>query len=318
MTTRRSLRLPILLAVAMTALLAVLTVGWILLTVFGASQGRRPTAIFWTFLAVGTSFIGLLLAGVVVYLILTIKAVNLTRRQSNFIDSVTHELRSPLASMKLYLQTLGKHRVGDAEREEFLAFLLEDVERLDRLVGQILIAARLDAGRREGEEEAVDLAGLLTESAEAIRQRHRAPEEALRLDLEPCTARGRRADLEILLHNLLDNAFKYAGTPPRVRAEVRVESERTVVVRIGDNGPGVPPRQRRRIFRRFVRLGSELERERTGTGLGLHIARAIVRRVRGRIRVTDAVSGPGAVFEVRLPRTAAAPVEASGPPKQGA
>ena len=120
MLTRRSLRLPILLAIVMIALLVVLTVGWVLLSVFGALRSGPRCALFWVLLSLGATFIGMLLAGVVIYLVLSIKAINLNRRQSNFIDSVTHELKSPIASMKLYLQTLHRRQVRSGGAGELL------------------------------------------------------------------------------------------------------------------------------------------------------------------------------------------------------
>src|SRR5512140_1596032 len=117
MSTRRSLSLPIVLAIVMITLLVVLTIGWVLLSVVGAKETELP-GVYWALLATGSTFIALLVAGVVLYLILSIKAINLTRRQSNFIDSVTHELKSPIASMKLYLQTLSRHQVSQESQAD--------------------------------------------------------------------------------------------------------------------------------------------------------------------------------------------------------
>ena len=146
----------------MIVLLVVLTVGWVLLTVFGALKDGRFAVVYWILLSIGTTFIFLLLAGVILYLILSIKAINLTRRQSNFIDSVTHELKSPIASMKLYLQTLSRHQVSPEEQADFYRFMLEDLDRLDHLINQMLDAGRLESGRRDREVEDVALAPLLT------------------------------------------------------------------------------------------------------------------------------------------------------------
>ena len=107
---------------------------------------------YWALLPIGSSFILLLVVGVVLYLILSIKAINLTRRQSNFIDSVTHELKSPMASMKLYLQTLSRHQVSQELQADFHRFMLEDLERLDHLINQMLEAGRLDAEPPDGED----------------------------------------------------------------------------------------------------------------------------------------------------------------------
>ena len=108
MFERRSLKLPIALGVTMIVMVVALIVGWVLLTVSGALRESNRAALYWTLLSVGASVLAAVLVGVVMYLTLSIKAINLNRRQSNFIDSVTHELKSPIASLKLYLQTLGK------------------------------------------------------------------------------------------------------------------------------------------------------------------------------------------------------------------
>jgi signal transduction histidine kinase len=301
MSPRRPLRLPITLAIVMIAILAVLTVGWVLLAVFGALANTRFAGLNWTILSVGTAFIALLLVGVVLYLGLSIKAINLNRQQSNFIHSVTHELKSPIASMKLYLQTLDRRQVSQEEQASFYQFMLEDLDRLDRLINQVLAAGRLDTAPPDGEVEGVAMADLLHECAGTICLRYRVPSGTVRLDAEPCTVRARRVDLEMVFHNLIDNAVKYAGSEPRVDVVLRVGRNGNVVTRVCDNGKGIPHGLRRRIFGRFVRLGQELEREKPGTGLGLYIVRTLVRRLGGRVRVRDHEARPGAVFEVELP-----------------
>ena len=282
-------------------MLVVLAVGWVLLAVFGAVKDAHLSGLYWTLLSIGSTFILLLVVGVVLYLILSIKAINLTRRQSNFIDSVTHELKSPIASMKLYLQTLNRHQVSQQVQTDFYRFMLEDLARLDHLINQMLDAGRLDAERPKGEEEDVDLAELLRDCAAAVSMNYRVAADTVRLDLQPCTVVGRRIDLDIIFRNLIDNAVKYAGSPPRVEVSLQTAANGSVAVRIADNGRGIPHHLRRKIFGRFVRLGLELEREKPGTGLGLYIARTLVRRHRGQIRVHDPDSGPGTVFEVQLP-----------------
>ncbi|MEN6406870.1 MAG: HAMP domain-containing sensor histidine kinase [Thermoguttaceae bacterium] len=298
--SRRSLSTPILLAIVMLALLAILTVGWVLVIVVGAKEAAWP-GVYWALLAVGATFIVLLIVGVVLYLILSIKAINLTRRQSNFIDSVTHELKSPIASMKLYLQTLSRHQVDQQLQVDFHRFMLEDLERLDHLINQMLEAGRLDVERPEEEDEDVELGKLLHDCAGTVCMNYRVSTDAIQLHLEPCVVRGRRIDFDIVFRNLLDNAVKYAGAPPKVEVWAQPSSDDRVTVRIADNGRGVPYHLRRKIFGRFVRLGLELEREKPGTGLGLYIVRTLVRRYHGRVRVRDPECGPGSVFEVQLP-----------------
>ena len=165
----------------------------------------------------------------------------------------------------------------------------------------------LDAGRlgrrarREGEDEDVELADLLRDCAAAVCMNYRVPADTVRLDLQPSIVR-RPADRP---GHHLPQSDRQRGKIRRLAAAGRGEpaagGRRPCVVRIADNGRGIPHHLRRKIFGRFVRLGLELEREKPGTGLGLYIARTLVRRHRGRIRVRDPEQGPGTVFEVQLP-----------------
>ena len=177
--------------------------------------------------------------------------------------------------------------------------MLEDLDRLNHLINQML-----DAGRAESErdEEEVVLSAVIEECADIARRRHGAPDESVRLSLEPCAIRGSRPDAVMIFRNLLDNALKYSGTPPSVTVDLVLGARGVATARIADNGRGIPAEMRRRVFGRFVRLGSELTRERPGTGLGLFIAQAAARRLSGRIRVEDRSPGTGAVFEVDLPK----------------
>ncbi|MCA9270647.1 MAG: HAMP domain-containing histidine kinase [Planctomycetales bacterium] len=304
---RRSLKLPITLAVVMIVLLVALIVGWVLVVV-GALGSGRHVAFFWTWLSVGTVFLALVLAGVITYMVLTIKSINLNRRQSNFIDSVTHELKSPIASLKLYLQTLTRRQVSREQETDFYAYMLEDIERLDQLINHLLEVGRLERGDAAREIAEVDLAVVLSHCAETVCMRYRLPREAVELDVRPCIVRSSRVDLEMIFRNLMDNAVKYGGQPPRVQVAMETLTDRRVLVSIADNGPGVPKHLRRKIFGRFVRLGTELEREKLGTGLGLYIVGTLVRRYRGQVRVRDGVDGVGSMFEVELPYVEALPV----------
>jgi two-component system, OmpR family, phosphate regulon sensor histidine kinase PhoR len=302
-------KLPIILGVVMIVLLVTLIVGWVLLSVLVSDESP---VVSWTVLSIGTVFYILLLLGVSTYLALSVKAVNLNRRQSNFIDSVTHELKSPIASMKLYLQTLNRHQVSPEEQMSFHRAMLEDVERLDQLTDQMLDAGRLETAPEPGDLEAVPLVPVLRDCAMTICLRYRVDSDTVSLDLEPCMVRAKRVDLEGVFRNLMDNAVKYAGEPPRVNVTMHPADDNRVIVRVGDNGRGIPAKLRRKIFGRFVRLGSELERDRPGTGLGLYIVRTLVRRLRGRIEVHDQDSGTGTVFQVDLPATMPDP-EQEGP-----
>lgn len=300
MFERRSLKLPITLGVVMIVLLVTLTVGWVLLTAFILWQ-HGNAALFWTLLFLGTSFLVSVLVGVVIYLTLTIKSINLNKRQSNFVDSVTHELKSPIASLKLYLQTLTRQPVSDDERSNFHSMMLDDVDRLDQLMNHLLDAARVQRITQTRETSELRLDEILRESALAVCSAHHVSPDIIELNTAPCIIVASREDLLILFRNLIDNAVKYAGQPPDIRIELKLSKHGEPVVQIEDNGKGIPANLRRRIFGRFVRLGHELERERPGTGLGLYLVRSVVRRLRARIRVKDGARGIGTLFEVTFP-----------------
>lgn len=301
MLERRSIKLPIALGVTMIVLIVLLIVGWTLITVFGATQENANSPVFWTLLPAGLVLLAVVLLGVVMYLSLSIKAISLSKRQANFIDSVTHELKSPIASLKLYLQTLKRQEIPAEQRENFRRIMLDDVERLDQLIDHLLDAGRTDRKRIEEDDEETELSSLLADCVAAETLRYRIDPEVISLETEPCLVKAPRADLHMMFRNLIDNAIKYSGTPPRVEVQLRINSDNQAVVRIRDNGLGIPARERRKIFQRFVRLGLELEREKPGTGLGLYIVRGIINRVGGRIRIRDPQEGPGSVFEVTLP-----------------
>ena len=279
----------------MIVLVVALTIGWIIVTVGQA---------YWTTLAIGTVFFVLMLVGVVLYLLITIKGIRLNQRQSNFIDSVTHELKSPIASLKLYLQTLDRRSVSEAEQAGFYRFMLEDIERLDTLINHMLDAARVDQQPVEAELADVELSEVLRSCAQTACQRYHLPLETIQLRLSPAVVRARPIDIEMVFRNVIDNAIKYGGAQPQVEVESRVDGS-GVVTRVVDNGPGIPANLRRKVFGRFVRVGSELERFRTGTGLGLFIVRTLVKRLRGSVVVRERGDQSGTVFEIQLPLHAA-------------
>jgi len=300
MFERRSLKWPITLGVIMIVLIVALTVGWILLAVSNLFNERGPSPLYWTLLTVGTTFLVLVLVGVVMYLSLSVKEINLNRRQSNFMDAVTHELKSPIASLKLYLQTLHRRQVSEEDLTNFHRYMLEDVERLDDLINHLLDAAKLSKPAVDSEMEDLQLAELLPQWVDELRIRYRFPDEAVRVQVEPCIVRARSVDLAMIFRNVIDNAFKYASDPAEIEVVSKLNDENDVVTLIKDNGSGIPRRYRHKIFHRFFRMGVELQRKKSGTGLGLYIVHTLVRRMKGRIRVRDRDDGPGTIFEITL------------------
>jgi signal transduction histidine kinase len=302
MFEHRSLRWPITLGVLMFIMLVALLVGWIVLSSRGILVDSKWAGLYIALLSIGATLLTLAIVGTAMYLTLSIKAINLSRRQSNFIDSVTHELKSPIASLKLYLQTLNRRHVSTAEQEGFFKDMLEDVERLDQLVSHLLDVARLEKDRVGPPPEDLRLDEIVRSCADTVCQRYQRPADTVKLDLKPAVVCAARVDLELIFRNLIDNGIKYANEEqPLVEVSIRPEGASSVTVRVSDNGRGIPHSLRHLIFGRFVRLGSELEREKPGTGLGLYIVRTMIGRLGGKIRMRDRERESGAAFEVQLP-----------------
>ncbi len=300
MFERRSLTAPITLGVVMIVIVVILMAVWIIGNWLSAKKIETSPPVFYTILATGSILLAGMLAGSIAYLTLTVKAVNLNRRQSNFIDSVTHELKSPIASLKLYLQTLDRRTVDEQQQKDFHRFMLEDVERLDSLINHLLDAARIDRGTDLKENEVFRLDELLKSCARAATARYGMPDETIKVDLPVIVIKSRLIQLEILFRNLVDNAIKYGGSPPNVEIVAQFNGSDQVQVSIIDNGNGIPTNQKRKVFGRFVRLGNELERSRPGTGLGLHLVRNAVKSVRGSVRILDRRDQSGTEFRVTV------------------
>ena len=298
---RSSLGLPITLGVIMIILVILLCIAWIISTMIAAKELSSMSTMYWIFLVIGSFFLCLLLAGTITYLVFSIQVVRLNRRQSNFIDSVTHELKSPLASLKLYLQTLAKYDVSPEEKRNFYRSMMEDIERLDLLINQVLRVGQMETGQNLSiQEESFHLPKLVENCIRSACLGHLADESAVTLRCPDVWVTFPRILLEMILRNLIDNAIKYAGTPPRVTVDIRWNFHGTLVARIADNGPGIPPGMRKKIFRRFFRIGDELERKKPGTGLGLYLVQLYVKILNGRIRIRNNKTG-GSVFFLIVP-----------------
>ncbi len=301
MEPRRSLGWPILLGVVLIGSIIALGVGWVLVSI-AAALGSENAAFYYAVLGVGVALLVLVLVGVIVYLALTVKAIALSQRQSNFIDSVTHELKSPLASLKLYLQTLTRRAVSSEQQADFHRFMLQDVERLDTLIDHLLDAAKTLQRRPAQATETAALEPVLVRARANAVRRYGVPESSVRLDCDAgLRVRGREADLEIVFRNLVDNAVKYSLPEPLVEVTAQATAQGRVVVLVSDNGPGIPISQRTNVFGRFTRLGSELERSTPGTGLGLFLVRSLVKQLRGKVTVRGRLPDRGTIMEVEIP-----------------
>jgi signal transduction histidine kinase len=295
---RRTLHWPITLSAALMVLNVTLMVCWIVLFAQLNSLGA---------LTIGTIAFALVLIGLSFYLFLTIKEIQLNRRQANFVDSVTHELKTPLASIRLYLETLQLRDLDQERRDEFYEVMQREVLRLDTLINHLLEVGRLGAIGHDSEAEDIELEPLLRRCAQAACARHKCQDQdVFAFDLQPATIHARPIVLEMIFGNLLDNAIKYGSRQPEVQVSVSTRSRGRIVTRIADNGEGIAPELKKKIFRIFFRGGEELTRQQTGTGLGLYIVRTLVHTLKGRIRVQNRTDQPGSIFEVELPGRVAA------------
>lgn len=290
---RSHLKLPIWTSVVLASLNITLMV--VLIVQLGNEQR-------WLALILGTLALGISLFGITFYSFLTIKEIQLNRRQSNFVDSVTHELKTPIAALRLYLDTLLLRDLNKDDRMEFYQTMETELERLDQLINQLLEVGRLDAIGSQAEPEYVDLETLLTECADqACRQHKRILEDVCSFDVTTMAVNSRRMLLEMIFRNLIDNAIKYGSDPPKVEITALARGRDRIVVRIRDFGKGVPTEQRQSVFQMFFRGSDELQRTRKGTGLGLYIVKTLVSIMKGRIHIIDAPEGDGSVFEVVMP-----------------
>ena len=290
---RSTLHLPIWTSVVLLSISLILLVIWIVLWAIDELSGA---------LTIGIIAFALSLVGISFYLFLTIKEIRLNRRQANFVDSVTHELKTPISALRLYLETLQMRKLDDKQRGEFYEVMENELQRLDGLINQLLEVGRLDAVGHDSDPEDIDLGTMLRRRGVAVCAHHKVDaENVLTFDLEPAVVNARRMPVEMVFGNLLDNAVKYSGEDPHVHVEVRVKDRGRVVTRIIDNGEGVPAESRNKIFGLFYRGGDELHRTKKGTGVGLYIVRTLVHILKGTVHVHNRPNEPGSIFEVELP-----------------
>jgi signal transduction histidine kinase len=278
-----------------------LGVGWQLLVVAIGPVTRGLTKAHWALIVLGSLLSLLILVGLVLLCVWLVREIRFNQRQQAFLDAVTHEMKTPLAALRLYLETLDRHDLGEARRRSFLARMAEDVERLERTVGQVLAAARAEAGKRRKPTEPTDLTALLAGLAEEIRRRHGLAEDAIRIDRRrPLSALGDATELGLVFRNLLENAVKYSEPPVEVRVHLEQDEDGRVRAEITDRGIGIEPRELRKIFQRFYRASRDVQRQAAGLGLGLFIVRSLVRRNGGRVEALSEGSGRGSRFVVTL------------------
>lgn len=306
-TPARSISVPIVLSSITVLLTVALLVGWILVI----RENQSLTRAFWGNLWLMTGGIvslALVMSVVVLFSVSLVREILESRRQQMFIDSVTHELKSPLASIQLCLDTQAREGLSAEQRQRLREMMQSDVERLSVFVDDILQASRISHGLRSQSWAVVDATQLLTECVLRIRRRHHLADDAIRLNaparLEISTD---PTALETIVHNILDNAVKYSSPPVRVEIDLLPEPSGQIRITVRDQGIGVERRQLRRIFRRFYRAPGPLVGERSGSGLGLYVVAQLVRNLGGKIQAESAGVGRGMTVHVLLPAGAAAP-----------
>ncbi len=299
---RRSIALPLAVGITLMVLALLLAVGWQVLVVGDLGPvARGLTGLHWAFLILGSVFFLLIIVGLLLLCIWLVREIRNNQRQQAFLDAVTHEMKTPLASLRLYLETLVRHEPDAEQRRTFVARMEEDVERLERTVNQILVAARAEA-RSSAPDTPSNLTEVLEDAAREIRRRYGLGERDIRLDRRrPLAALGDPAELEVVFRNLIENAVKYSTPPVRVEVSLR-RLDGHVEVEIRDRGVGIAEKDLGRIFDRFTRVGRDVHRQ-AGLGLGLFIVRSLVRRNGGRILARSEGPGRGSSFRVILRAT---------------
>jgi len=256
-------------------------------------------------LVVGVVLFALIIAGIIINTIYLVREIRRNEQHDSFINAVTHELKTPIASLRLYLQTLETREVSETQRREFYRVMHKDADRLTETVEQVLRAAEVVQSRKQRNWLPINLFELVNECVELACQRHQLSSEAMhcvpvQLPAPATTVLGDVDELRIVLSNLLDNAVKYSPEEVHVTAEVGAENKQ-VWVRVSDRGVGIPPTDLKRIFNRFFRTGRARSKVK-GTGLGLFIVKSIARKHRGDVIAESAGEGRGATFTLRLPR----------------
>ena len=296
----KSITAPIVMAAVTVPLSIALLVGWTFLIVQNTSLTKEVTANTWLLVLGALAFVVIML-GQILFTIFLAREILEVRRQNSFIDSVTHELKSPLASLKLCLETLARSELTMEQRESLRQIMLDDVERLSAFIDDVLQASRLAHDRIGVNVTEIALAPLVRQCAGRVAARTKVPPEAIVVDVpEDLKIHTDRSSLEIVLKNLIDNAVKYSDPPIRVTVRARSDGGR-VLLEVQDAGIGIPPRMLRRVFQRFYRVPEEQVHARRGTGLGLFVVHALVRSLGGRIEALSEGPGRGTTMRVFLP-----------------
>jgi two-component system, OmpR family, sensor histidine kinase SenX3 len=255
----------------------------------------------------GLVFFLLIIAGMVLNTIFLVREIRRNEQHDSFINAVTHELKTPVASIRLYLQTLQTRELDEAKRREFYRIMLEDSDRLLHTIEQVLRAGSVRSRLRRTALSRINLSDVARESVELARTRFRLDPEALgyeaRVSDEHAMVYGDPDELKTAVWNLIDNAIKYSPAQVNVRVVLEMLQDDRLALRVHDKGVGISPAELKRVFRRFYRVPTAVAvRTRGSSGLGLFIVRSVARRHGGKAFAESEGAGRGSTFTILLPR----------------
>ena len=260
-------------------------------------------------LLAGILLFPLIITGVVLNTIFLVREIRRNEQHETFINAVTHELKTPIASVKLHLQTLQNRQVDDVKRKEFYQVMVDDCDRLLGTVEQVLRAGRLRARLHRTSHRPIDLGTIVDECLTLARTRHHLVPDAV--TYRETLANGERPqvlgdedDLRAVVSNLVDNAIKYSGNSVQVAVELEQTEPSHAILRVRDRGIGIPVSERKQIFKRFYRVPGAMATRIKGAGLGLFIVRTVVARHGGKVFAESDGPGRGSTFTVQLPLAA--------------